>query len=88
MPHERITISPAIMLGKPVIKGTRITVELILRRLGGGLSVENTLSEYPQLSPDDIQAAHAFAADCMANAKVLRSCDGGSSDDDPFKDND
>ena len=72
MPHERITISPAIMLGKPVIRGTRITVELILRRLGGGLSVEDVLSEYPQLSPDDIQAAHMFAADCLASAKPPR----------------
>ncbi|MCX6089611.1 MAG: DUF433 domain-containing protein [Candidatus Atribacteria bacterium] len=47
--HERIEINPEIMFGKPVIKGTRITVELILRKLAGGMSPEEILQDHPHL---------------------------------------
>ncbi len=70
MAHERITTDPAVMLGKPVIRGTRITVELILRKLGGGLSTGEVLADHPQLNLDDIHAAQAFAADYLADEEV------------------
>jgi uncharacterized protein (DUF433 family) len=61
--REYIEQRPDVMLGKPVIKGTRLTVELILDKLGGGVSVQELLESYPQLRPEHIQAAQAFAAD-------------------------
>ncbi|MEJ5311086.1 MAG: DUF433 domain-containing protein [Anaerolineae bacterium] len=64
--HPRIEINPKIMFGKPVIKGTRITVEHLLRKLAGGMWVEQILRDHPHLTPDDIYAAAAFAADYMA----------------------
>lgn len=70
MSYERVTTDPAIMLGKPVIRGTRITVELILRKLGGGLSAEQVLADHPQLTLDDIRAAQAFAADYLADEEI------------------
>lgn len=54
MIHDRIETNPKIMFGKPVIKGTRITVELILRKLGGGMTVSEILKDHPHLVPDDI----------------------------------
>ena len=62
MTHERIEINPKIMFGKPVIKGTRITVEHILRKLAGGMTLEEIIADHPHLSPDDIYAAAAFTA--------------------------
>jgi uncharacterized protein (DUF433 family) len=60
-----IESSPDIMLGKPVIVGTRITVELILERLGAGETEADLLEAYPHLSQDAIRAALAFAADAL-----------------------
>jgi len=54
---ERIEINPQILAGKPVIKGTRISVELILRMLSQGISVEEILEEYPHLTEEDVKAA-------------------------------
>lgn len=59
MMTERIEIDPAIMLGKPVIRGTRITVELILRKLAEGTSEGDLLEDYPHLTTEDIRAAVA-----------------------------
>jgi uncharacterized protein (DUF433 family) len=53
---ERITTNPAVMAGKPVIKGTRLTVEYILNLLAHGASIGDILEEYDGLSPEDIQA--------------------------------
>jgi uncharacterized protein (DUF433 family) len=53
---DRIEIKPELMLGKPVIKGTRIPVELIIRKLGEGASFEDLLDAYPNLKREDIQA--------------------------------
>lgn len=53
---------PDVMLGKPVIKGTRLTVELILERLGDGWPASDILTAYPELRPEHIRAALAFAA--------------------------
>ena len=64
--HPRIEIDPDIMVGKPVIRGTRITVEVILRRFADGYSVSDVLDDYPHLKPEDVKAALAYAADAMA----------------------
>ena len=60
--HDFIISSPAVMLGKPVIKGTRITVELILEKLSDGESVQEILESHPHLTEESIRAALAFAA--------------------------
>jgi uncharacterized protein (DUF433 family) len=65
MPHERIEINPDIMTGKPVIRGTRVPVDLILHKLGAGLTPEGLLTDHPRLTLDDIPAAQAFAADYL-----------------------
>ncbi len=65
MTHPRISCDPAVMLGKPCIKGTRITVELILRWLSEGRTHNELLEAYPHISGDDIKAALAFAAEQM-----------------------
>ena len=71
MTHDRIEINPGIMFGKPVIKGTRITVELVLRKLAGGMTVEEILADHPHLTPDDVYAAAAFAADFLAQEEIV-----------------
>lgn len=63
MKYERITIDPTIMMGKPVIKDTRIPVEQILRELAGGLTVLEIIDAHPRLTPDDIDTAIAYDAD-------------------------
>ena len=68
---NRIEINPKIMLGKPVIRGTRITIELILRKLSEGAKEEDLLDAYPHLKPDDIRAALAYAADSLAHEEVI-----------------
>lgn len=68
---DRIEINPKIMLGKPVIRGTRITVELILRKLGEGATEQDLLDAYPHLKREDIQAAMAYAADTLAHEETL-----------------
>lgn len=73
MNHERITVDPKIMFGKPVIRGTRITVELLLRKLAQGMTNEQILTHHPHLSVQDIQAAAAFAADHLANEEIVVS---------------
>lgn len=61
----RITADPAVMLGKPIIRGTRITVEHILDELAGGLTVEDLVASHPRLTREDLQAALAFAAESV-----------------------
>jgi len=63
MRHERIEIDPDIMDGKPVVRGTRVPVELVLRKLGAGMSAEAILADHPRLTHDDVRAVQAFAAD-------------------------
>ena len=71
MAHDRIVVDPRIMFGKPVIKGTRITVELILRKIGEGMTDEQILEHHPHLTVDDIRAAVCFAADHLANEEIV-----------------
>jgi uncharacterized protein (DUF433 family) len=69
--QERIEINPEVMLGKPVIRGTRITVELILRKLSEGATESDLLVGYPRLTRQDIQAALAYAASSLAHETIL-----------------
>lgn len=66
-----ITSDPAVMLGKPVVAGTRITVELILRKLGAGESIDQILDSHPRLSREAVLAALSFAAGALG-AEVIR----------------
>jgi uncharacterized protein (DUF433 family) len=68
---ERIEIDPSVMQGKPVVRGTRVPVELLLRKLAEGASYEDLLDAYPRLTADDIRAALAYAADSIAYETVL-----------------
>ena len=70
MAHERIVTDPAVMYGKPVIRGTRVTVEHILRQLAEGASPDAIIKEHPRLTIEDIRAAQAFAADYLATDDI------------------
>lgn len=68
--HDRIQMNPDIMFGKAVIKNTRITVEQIMRKLAGGMTVEEIIADHPHLTREDILAAYEFAADYLADEEV------------------
>ena len=72
---ERIEINPAVMMGKPVIRGSRVPVELLLRKLAEGASHQDLLEAYPRLTAEDIQAALAYAADTIAHERILTAGD-------------
>ncbi|MFZ0501259.1 MAG: DUF433 domain-containing protein [Steroidobacteraceae bacterium] len=69
--HDRIEINPKIMLGKPVIRGTRIPVELVVRKLAEGADEKALIQAYPRLTAADVQAALMYAADSLAHEEVL-----------------
>jgi uncharacterized protein (DUF433 family) len=71
MTTERIEINPAIMMGKPVIRGTRITVELVLRKLAEGASEGELLQDYPHLTTEDLRAVVAYGAASAAPEEVV-----------------
>jgi uncharacterized protein (DUF433 family) len=71
MTIDRIEINPEVMLGKPVIRGTRIPVELILRKLAEGATESELLDAYPRLSEADIKAALAYAADTLSHERII-----------------
>lgn len=68
---KRITLSPRVMTGKPVIRSTRIPVELVVRMVAQGMAREEILAEYPRLEPEDIQAALLYAAALLGNEDVF-----------------
>jgi len=70
--QERITLDPAILVGKPIVKGTRLAVEFILELLAEAWSHEEILRNYPQLTADDILAVLHFAAQSLKQEKVYR----------------
>jgi uncharacterized protein (DUF433 family) len=71
MTTERTEINPAIMIGKPVIRGTRITVEFILRKLAEGASAGELLQDYPNLTTEDLRTAVAYGAASVAHGEVV-----------------
>jgi uncharacterized protein (DUF433 family) len=71
MTHERIELNPDIMGGKPVIRGTRIPVEIVLRKLGAGMTPEQIIADHPRLTSEDIRAAQGFAADYIADEELV-----------------
>ncbi|MBI4770701.1 MAG: DUF433 domain-containing protein [Chloroflexi bacterium] len=71
MTTNRIEVNPAVLLGKPVIRGTRIPVELILRKLSEGATEADLLDAYPRLTRADIRAALAYAADSLAHESIV-----------------
>lgn len=68
---SRIEINPDVMLGKPVIRGTRITVELILRKLAEGADSPTLRDAYPRLTNEDIRACWAYAADTVSHETLV-----------------
>ncbi len=68
---DRIEVNSKVMLGKPVIRGTRIPVELVLRKLGEGATEADLIEAYPGLTGDDIRAAMAYAADTLAHEETI-----------------
>jgi len=68
---KRITVNPNVMLGKPTIRGLRITVEQILRSLASGLSEQELLEEYPELEKEDFCALFAYAAMLVEEEQVF-----------------
>jgi uncharacterized protein (DUF433 family) len=68
---EGIEINPKVMLGKPVIRGTRIPVELILRKLGEGATEHDLLDAYPNLKAEDIRTAMIYAAEALAHEEFV-----------------
>ena len=67
---ERIIVDSKILAGKPIIRGTRISVEFILEILSSGMSVEEILEEYPHLKREDILAALAYASGMLKHGEV------------------
>ena len=70
---QYIERNPNIMLGKPIIKGTRITVELLIRKLADGYNIDNILQSYPHLTKEQIFATLEYAADIIANELILET---------------
>jgi uncharacterized protein (DUF433 family) len=68
--RERITIDPEILVGKPVIKGTRMSVEFVVDLLGRGWSFEQVLNEYDHLKREDLQACLAYASEVLRSERV------------------
>jgi len=69
--RERVAVDAGVMLGKPTIKGTRITVELLLRKLADGESIQNLLDAYPHLQRDDVLAALSYGADVISREELI-----------------
>ena len=68
--HPRITLDPDVMVGKPVVRGTRITVELVIGLLAQGWTEQEILAAYPHLTRDDILACLAYAQELVSAEKV------------------
>lgn len=69
---DRITVDPKIMVGKPVIRGLRISVEQILKALARGISMKELLEEYPELEQEDIQAVLLYASELVSEERVFQ----------------
>lgn len=70
---DRISTNPQVMLGKPVIKNTRVTVELILKKLSEGASIEELIEQYPRITKEDIFAVLSYSADVISKEELIAS---------------
>ena len=68
---DRIVVDSTVLVGKPTIRGLRISVEQVLRALSSGVTPEDILADYPELAPEDIRAVLAYAADRVAEDRIL-----------------
>jgi uncharacterized protein (DUF433 family) len=73
---ERITIDPHVMVGKPTIRGLRITVDQILKALAAGITSKELIEDYPELQPEDIQASLLYAAELVSEEQVFKIAEG------------
>ncbi len=64
-------MNPEIMGGKPVVRGTRVPIEIVLRKLGAGMTPEDIMKDHPRVTVEDIRAAQAFAADYLADEALI-----------------
>ena len=71
MTTDRISVDAEVMQGKPVIRGTRITVDLLLRKLSEGATEAELLDAYPHLAAEDVRAALAYAADAISHEEIV-----------------
>ena len=71
--EDRIVSDPKVLIGKPTIKGTRLSVAFILERLADGWSEQTILENYPRLTREDLQAIFAYASDCMNDGLLHKS---------------
>ena len=69
--YDRISVNPNVMVGKPVVKGTRIPVSLVLRHLSGTLDLADLYDAYPSLTEEDVRASLRYAADLMEGEEVV-----------------
>lgn len=68
--RTRITVDPAVLVGKPVIRGTRIAVELVVDLLGRGYTPQQVLEQYPHITADDVQVCLAYASEVLRSERV------------------
>jgi uncharacterized protein (DUF433 family) len=71
--QDRITVDACVLAGKPIVRGTRISVEFVIDLLARGWSTAQILQEYDHLTPDDIQACLAYASDVLKSERVYLS---------------
>ena len=71
--EDRISVDPNVLVGKPIIKGTRIAVEFLVELLAEGWTYDEILKNYPQLTADDVQAALHYAAEVMKQERVYKT---------------
>ena len=69
--RDHIAVDPAILVGKPIVKGTRISIEFIVDLLAAGWTHEQILDSYPSLKPDDIRACLAYASEVLHSERVF-----------------
>lgn len=72
-PNERITVDPEVLAGKPIVRGTRISVEFVIGLLADGWSEQDILGNYPNLKHEDVAACLAYARDLIAQESIFPS---------------
>lgn len=68
--RTRIAVDPAVLVGKPVIRGTRVAVELVVDLLGRGYTPQQVIEQYPHITAEDVQACLAYASEVLRSEKV------------------